>query len=140
MALSISTTSSKTVAGSFPWQAQSIFPPSTIRKKPLLLPLVRKEMALSVISASVRLAFLAVDGIGQARRLCPFFLDKNHLVRLDRLRLIFVKASCNGITGFFKDREDARTSFLSAVVVGFKKPPPCIEVETGFRQVEGLIS
>ena len=42
------------VAGSFPWQAQSIFPPSTIRKKPLLLPLVRKEMALSVISASVR--------------------------------------------------------------------------------------
>ena len=28
---------------------QSIFPPSTIRKKPLFLPLVRKSIALSVI-------------------------------------------------------------------------------------------
>lgn len=44
----------KTVAGSLPWQAQSILPPSTIRKNPLLFPFVRNEIALSVISGKVR--------------------------------------------------------------------------------------
>ena len=86
-----------------------------------------------------QVAFLAVDGIGQARRLCPFFLDKNHLVRLGRLRLVFVKASCNGIAGFFKDREDARSLFLIGSGSRFQETTACIEVETGFRQVEGYL-
>ena len=34
-------------------KSQSIFPPSTIKKKPLFLPLVRKSIALSVIWARV---------------------------------------------------------------------------------------
>ena len=84
-----------------------------------------------------QVTFLAVDGIRQARRLCTFFLDKDHLICVGRLRLVFVKASCNGITGFFKDRENAWSLFLVGSSGRFQETAACIEVETGFRQVEG---
>ena len=66
MASSRSTTSLNAVAASLLWQAQSIFPPSTIRKKPLERSLDRKLIPARVISAKVMSPFLRSIAYGIA--------------------------------------------------------------------------
>ena len=95
-------------------------------------------MALSVIWAKSQIVLVPVDGVRQAGRdLAAFFLYQDHLFAHSAgFGFVVIVTACNGVTGFFENREDARSLFVvERSGCAFKKTTACVEIEISFWQV-----
>ena len=82
-----------------------------------------------------QVSFFTIDSIRQRARIGTFFLNQYHLTCRSSFGFIIVIPTSNGVTGFFKHRENARSFFLIISSGWFQETGTGIKIKTCFRKI-----